>query len=139
MNLRSDEEKRVALGKYLRNLGYDTSPYLLIAISDFNEEYATQPAPDGEKLNEEEIKALKREYNLETYGVISDYDRKKLWNWMLSKLNTQPAPVEAVEVKPLRCIDCGLCGDTVKDRGEFNGIQCYECKKIQDIEDEECR
>lgn len=71
----------------------------LIEIEKLAKEYATQPALDGEKLSEEEIKALKREYNLETYGVISDYDRKKLWNWMLSKLNTQPKPVEAVEVK----------------------------------------
>lgn len=30
--------------------------------------------------------ALKREYNIETYGVIDDWHRKKLWKWVLGKI-----------------------------------------------------
>lgn len=41
--------------------------------------------------------------------------------------------------KYLTCVDCGKQDNTVKDRGAFNGIQCYACKKEQDIDDEECR
>ena len=30
--------------------------------------------------------ALKREYNLETYGKMTDWDRKQLWIWFVGKL-----------------------------------------------------
>ena len=46
---------------------------------------------------------------------------------------------QSVSGSLLTCMDCGKSNDTVKDRGAFNGIQCYECKKFQDIEDDECR
>lgn len=30
--------------------------------------------------------ALKKEYNIETYGKMTDWDRKQLWNWVVEKL-----------------------------------------------------
>lgn len=39
----------------------------------------------------------------------------------------------------IRCEDCGKVDETVQNRGAFYGTICYECKKTQDIEDEECR
>ncbi len=37
-------------------------------------------------MTDEQIKTLKREYNIESYGRMSDWDRKQMWKWFLSKL-----------------------------------------------------
>lgn len=55
-------------------------------------------------------------------------------------LTSQEKPTsKEQEPKHLTCVDCGKQNETVKYRGSFSGTICYECKKEQDIVDEECR
>ncbi len=44
------------------------------------------PIPDVSGLLPFDEAALKREYNLETYGKMTDWDRKQLWTWFVGKL-----------------------------------------------------
>lgn len=40
---------------------------------------------------------LRREYNLETYGKMIQYDRDKLWKWFFSKLEEKQKEIERLE------------------------------------------
>ena len=37
-------------------------------------------------MDETTLKELKKEYNIETYGVIDNFHREELWHWIVRKL-----------------------------------------------------
>jgi hypothetical protein len=51
-----------------------------------SDENGALPIPDVSGSLPFDEAALKREYNLETYGKMTDYDRKQLWKWFAGKL-----------------------------------------------------
>ena len=66
-------------------------------------------------MTKTQIEELKKEYNLETYGHMTQYARTKLWNWMLSKLDPKKK--------------CPFCNSTNVIMFTSDDDMCNDCGK----------
>lgn len=73
-------EPPYAIDEFLKLTDEKISPPLSVATGGV----LTGATPKKEDISEKE--RLKREFNLVTYGAVSDYDRKKIWDFFYSEI-----------------------------------------------------